>query len=70
MKIIRKYRKYDRRVVYMKKVETKELLKEILDNSTDDWTKLCQSCSTLIKNAQMTNEEIDGIVERVKTENG
>ena len=69
MKIIRSFKNYDRRVVYMKKVDTKDLLKELLENSTNDWTELCKNCSTLIEKAQMTNEDIDRIVESVKKEN-
>ena len=53
----------------MKKVDTKDLLKELLENSTNDWTELCKNCSTLIEKAQMTNEDIDRIVESVKKEN-
>lgn len=54
----------------MKKVETKDLLKELLEQTTNDWTELCKNCSTLIEQAQMTNEDIDNIVESVKRENG
>jgi dTDP-4-amino-4,6-dideoxygalactose transaminase len=36
--------------------------------STNDWTKLCENCITLVKEAKMSDEDIDKIVERVKKE--
>ncbi len=56
----------------MEKVKTKteDLLNTLLSQSTNDWTELCTNCTTLIKEAKMSNEEIDEIVERVKRENG
>ena len=48
----------------------KELLSALIDNSTDDWNELCTNCATLVKEAKMSNEDIDEIVERVRKENG
>lgn len=54
----------------MNKSKTKELIDALIEQSTDDWTELCTSCVNLIKEAHMSNEDIDKIVERVKRENG
>ncbi len=56
----------------MEKVKSKKvnLFDMLIDQSTDDWTRLCTNCTTLIKEAKMTDEDIDKIVERVKQENG
>lgn len=70
MRLIQGYKKYNRRKVYMEKIKAKDLLNELLQESTNDWNELCTSCRTLIKDAQMTDEEIDEIVEKVKRENG
>lgn len=52
------------------KTKTEDLLDKLLEQSTNDWTELCTTCTTLIKEAKMSNEDIDEIVERVKRENG
>lgn len=52
------------------KSRTKDLLDMLIEQSTNDWSELCTNCSTLIKEAKMSNEDIDKIVERVKQENG
>ncbi len=52
------------------KTKTKDLLDALMEQSTNDWSQLCTNCSTLIKEAKMTDEDIDKIVERVKQENG
>ena len=52
------------------KSKTKNLFDMLLEQSTDDWTELCTKCTTLIKEAKMTNDDIDRIVESVKQENG
>ena len=72
MKKIYGVKKYKKRKMYMvnSKIKTKDLLKELMECSTDDWTELCNNCATLIEEAQMTNEDIDNIVESVKKENG
>lgn len=70
MKSIRGYKYYNRRKVYMKSVKAKDLMNELLQKATNDWNELCTSCRTLIKEARMTDEEIDEIVERVKRSDG
>ena len=52
------------------KSNTKELFNMLLEQSSNDWDELCTSCTTLIKEAKMRNEDIDKIVERVRKENG
>lgn len=42
------------------------LIDEIENSSTNDWDELCNACSSLIKEANMTNEDIDKIVKKVK----
>ena len=49
---------------------TKNLFNTLLEQSTNDWDTLCANCTTLMKEANMSNEDIDEIVERVKKENG
>lgn len=72
MKEIKGLRKNNERRRYMERVKTKteDLLDKLLEQSTNDWTELCTTCTTLIKEAKMSNEDIDEIVERVKRENG
>ncbi|MBQ9313542.1 MAG: hypothetical protein IJ220_00845 [Clostridia bacterium] len=52
------------------KTKGQELLNMLIEQSSNDWDELCETCTTLIKEAQMSNEEIDEIVERVRKENG
>ena len=71
MKIINGIKKFDRRERYMRtKQVTKNLFNTLLEQSTNDWDTLCANCTTLMKEANMSNEDIDEIVERVKKENG
>lgn len=42
------------------------LVDEIQNSSTNDWDELCDACSSLIKDAGITNSDIDMIVEKVK----
>lgn len=42
------------------------LIDEIENSSSNDWDELCNACSSLIKDAKMTNEDIDEIVKKVK----
>ncbi len=49
---------------------TQDLFDMLLEKSSNDWNELCTSCTTLIKEAKMSNEDIDEIVERVKRQNG
>ncbi len=49
------------------KVSIEEMLiDEIENSSTNDWDELCNSCSSLIKDAKMTDKDIDNIVKKVK----
>lgn len=38
------------------------------NNSSNDWDELCNKCSSLVKDAKMTDAEIDRIVENSKRE--
>lgn len=42
------------------------ILNEIENSSTNDWDELCNACSSLIKEANMTEKDIDEIVNKVK----
>ena len=49
------------------KVSIEEILiDEIENSSTNDWDELCNACSSLIKDAKMTDKDIDNIVKKVK----
>lgn len=39
---------------------------EIENSSNNDWDELCNACSSLIKEANMTDSDIDSIIEKVK----
>lgn len=74
MKIIKGIKKSNRREKYMEKVlnksNVKNLINMLVEQSSNDWDELCDNCTTLIKEAKMTNEDIDEIVERVRKNNG
>ena len=74
MKRIKGIKKGGKGKIYMEKVKmksnTKALFDMLIEQSSNDWNELCASCTTLIKEAKMSNEDIDKIVERVKKENG
>lgn len=42
------------------------IIDEIENSSTNDWDELCTACSSLIKEANMTDEDIDEITKKVK----
>lgn len=48
------------------KISVEEIIDEIENSSTNDWDELCNACSSLIKDAKMTDEDIDNIVKKVK----
>lgn len=49
------------------KVSIEEMLIDEIENSSNnDWDELCNACSSLIKNAKMTDKDIDNIVKKVK----
>lgn len=50
-----------------KKVSIEELLVDEIENSsTNDWDELCDACSSLMDEAEMTDSDIDDIVMKVK----
>ena len=69
---IRKFKEFSRRRRYVRaklkeKVSIEEILiDEIENSSTNDWDELCNACSSLIKDAKMTDKDIDNIVKKVK----
>jgi len=70
--IIVGYKKYIERRIFMatnlkKKTSVEKLLMDEIEfESNNDWDKLCDDCSSLIKEAGMTEKDIDEIVEKVK----
>ena len=44
------------------------LIDEIENSSTNDWDELCNACSSLIKEANMSDEDIDEIIKKVKND--
>lgn len=69
---IRNYKKFNKRRRYVmakinQEISIEELLiDEIQNSSTNDWDELCDACSSLVKDAGMTDSDIDMIVEKVK----
>ena len=69
---IRKFKEFSKRRRYvMAKLKEKISIEEILideieNSSTNDWDELCNACSSLIKDAKMTDKDIDNIVKKVK----
>lgn len=43
------------------------LIDEIENSSTNDWDELCNACSSLIKDANLTEKDIDEIVKKSRT---
>lgn len=70
--IIKSFKKFIRRRRYVmaklkENISLEEMLiDEIENSSSNDWDELCNACSSLIKDAKMTNEDIDEIVKKVK----
>lgn len=69
---IKNYKKFNKRRRYVmakinQGISIEELLiDEIQNSSTNDWDELCDACSSLVKDAGMTDSDIDMIVEKVK----
>ena len=42
------------------------IIDEIENSSNNDWDKLCNTCSSLIRESGMTDSDIDNIVAKVK----
>ncbi len=52
------------------KISIEELLIDGIENSSNnDWDELCNACSSLVKDAKMTDDDIDDIVKKVKNGN-
>ena len=73
--IIKRFKKFivRRRYVMAKlkeKISIEELLIDGIENSSNnDWDELCNACSSLVKDAKMTDDDIDDIVKKVKNGN-
>ena len=69
---IKKFKKFVKRRRYvMAKLKENISLEEIFiddieNSSNNNWDELCNACSSLIKDAKMTTQDIDKIVEKVK----
>ena len=69
---IKKFKKFVKRRRYvMAKLKENISLEEIFiddieNSSNNNWDELRNACSSLIKDAKMTNQDIDQIVEKVK----
>ncbi len=48
------------------KTEIDYMIDIVEDNSSNDWADLCNKCSSLIKDAKMTDMDIDNIVRKSK----
>lgn len=44
------------------------LIDSIENNSSNDWDELCEKCSSLVKDANLSFDDIDKIVEKIKKE--
>ena len=52
------------------KISIEELLIDGIENSSNnDWDELCNACSSLVKDAKMTDDDIDNIVKEIKNRN-
>ncbi len=47
-------------------IDTDLVIDEIDNNSSNDWNELCEECSSLMSKANLSNDDIDRIVEEVK----
>lgn len=47
-------------------VELNEIINAIEENSSNDWDELCDKCSSLVKEAGITDKKIDEIVKKCK----
>ena len=45
------------------------LINDIENSSNNDWDELCNACSSLVKDAKMTDDDIDNIVKKIKNGN-
>lgn len=42
------------------------IIEEVEKSSTNDWEELCNECSSIVKEAKMTENDIDEIVSKVR----
>ena len=45
------------------------LINDIENSSNNDWDELCNACSSLVKDAKMTDDDIDNIEKKIKNGN-
>lgn len=70
--IIKNYKKFNVRRKYVMAKLNKSisienmLIDEIENSSTNDWDELCDTCFSLVKEANMTDKDIDEIVKKVR----
>ena len=50
----------------LKDIDMSNLMNLIEKDSINNWDDLCNKCSSLVKDAGMTNQEIDEIVKQCK----
>ena len=50
------------------KAEIDYMIDLIENNSSNDWDELCNKCSSLIKDAKMSDKDIERIVKKSKKE--
>lgn len=48
------------------KINLKDIIDIVDNNSSNEWDDLCNKCSSLVKEAGMTEEKIDKIVKKCK----
>ena len=52
------------------KISIENLISDEIENTSDnDWDRLCNTCSSLIRESGMTDSDIDNIVAKVKNGN-
>lgn len=42
------------------------IIEEVEKSSTNDWEELCNECSSIVKEAKLTENDIDKIVSKVR----
>lgn len=49
-------------------LDTNSIIDEVVNSSSNDWNELCERCSSLVSEANLTSEDIDNIVAEAKRE--
>lgn len=49
-------------------LDTKVIIDAVETSSSNDWNELCEKCSSLVSEANLSSEDIDEIVAEVKKE--